>query len=227
MPRPKSANKAQKNLAKARRILAGAVARDDSDDELGLEDHPWQYVYAQDGSDVIVGAWMGKFRCGVGDIVLLKAEGSKEAWVGLICEFGDIVFGAEDEGEGEKREMAANFMWFATEKEVNPRNKQKKRMDSLPVLGSAGIGWICANWVTARALHHTSMGLESSYDDQWHRFDSLRQVICGELPIIQNTTIVQGVWKDLPLPTGLQYPKCKLHRGVRLGEVVRRCGRYP
>ena len=58
----------------------------------------------------------------LGDTVLLKAEGSKEAWVGIICDF------QEDEEEGEK---TANFMWFSGEKEI--RNKQKKRMDALPV----------------------------------------------------------------------------------------------
>lgn len=34
----------QQRAAKARRILAG-VTRDDSDDELGDEDHPWEWVY--------------------------------------------------------------------------------------------------------------------------------------------------------------------------------------
>lgn len=118
------------------------VARDDSDDELGVEDLPWKWLYdrattkspdTHKESDTprkrkrtvsgprIVGAGLGTFQCFVGDCVLLKAEGSKEAWVAIICEFVE-----DDEGE-----KAANFMWFSTEKEI--RNKERKRLDFLPV----------------------------------------------------------------------------------------------
>lgn len=113
---------------RARQYLSvGGVAREDSDDELGLEDLPWEWIYsnepakrAGDERDV-VGARMGDFQCMVGDCVLLKAEGTNEAWIGLICTF-------EEDDDGEK---AANFMWFSTEKEI--WNKQKKRTDALPV----------------------------------------------------------------------------------------------
>lgn len=122
-----------------RAVLPG-IRRDDSDDELGDEDHPWEWVYAEhtdtpqtktdastrkrkraaeDGAD-IVSAKMGSFECRVGDTVLLKAEGSGEAWVGLICEF------MEEDEDGEK---AARFMWFSSPSEI--RNKEKKRTDSL------------------------------------------------------------------------------------------------
>jgi origin recognition complex subunit 1 len=110
------------------------IVRDDSDDELGTEDHPWEWIYSSEATepaidngssrkrkrtleDRIIGARMGDFQCSLGDTVLLKAEGSNEAWVGVICEFVD-----DDEGE-----KAANFMWFSTEKEI--RNKDKKRTD--------------------------------------------------------------------------------------------------
>lgn len=150
---------------RARRYLAGAaVAREDSDDELGLDDHPWVWLYERSqpaheserdgessGSDSvsadesdgmhsrrpsrkrrrvaagrpkterIIGARMGCFECGLGDCVLLKAEGTNEAWVGIICEFTD------DEEHG----MAARFMWFSSEKEI--RNKEKKRKDFMLV----------------------------------------------------------------------------------------------
>ncbi|WYZ43010.1 hypothetical protein EsH8_VI_000709 [Colletotrichum jinshuiense] len=118
------------------------VARDDSDDELGVEDLPWDWICEPEASETlssavseietprkrkrtsgeeqITGARMGSFQCHIGDCVLLKAEGSNEAWVGVICEF------VEDE-DGEK---AANFMWFSTEKEI--RNKERKRSDFLP-----------------------------------------------------------------------------------------------
>lgn len=122
----------QNNKNKADRakkyLIAGGISREDSDDELGLEDFPWQWIYSDETEDQpskprsIVGARMGDFQCLVGDSVLLKAEGNKEAWIGLICNFED------DEEEGE---MVANFMWFSTDKEI--RNKQKRRTDALPV----------------------------------------------------------------------------------------------
>ncbi|KAK7426855.1 Origin recognition complex, subunit 1 [Neonectria magnoliae] len=118
-----------------RRALAGG-SRGESDDELGSDDAHWEWIYSTSPSledqlnepqsdrkrkvsgNKIVGARVGQFECRVGDCVLLKADGSNEAWVALICEF------VEDDGEGEK---AANFMWFSTEKEI--RNKDKKRSD--------------------------------------------------------------------------------------------------
>ena len=109
---------------RARQLLrTGGVIREDSDDELGLEDHPWEWIYADDGgeNEEIVGARMGSFECKIGDCVLLKAEGAGEAWIGLICDF-------QDDEDGDK---AANFMWFSTEREI--RNKEKKRRDALPV----------------------------------------------------------------------------------------------
>ena len=124
-PRQQRAAKAEK----ARKLLAG-VARDDSDDELGYEDHPWKWIYDEEdveeaGDAVedkqksavtkrrrsklirnasrqkrIMGAEMGKFRCKIGDCVLLKAEGTNAAWVGIICEFME-----DDEGEKEAKFM--------------------------------------------------------------------------------------------------------------------------
>jgi len=113
------------------------ITREDSDDELGTEDHPWEWIYEQDELETpngngstrkrkraqepkIIAARMGDFHCALGEAVLLKAEGSNEAWVGIICDFVD-----DDEGE-----KAANFMWFSTEKEI--RNKEKKRKDFYP-----------------------------------------------------------------------------------------------
>tara|TARA_R110002003_G_scaffold702_17_gene21252 strand:- start:5668 stop:6126 length:459 start_codon:yes stop_codon:yes gene_type:complete len=127
---------------KARQFLAGgAVFREDSDDELGYEDHPWEWIYEDGGAEHvpkenatprkrkaapaplgkrIIGARMGSFRCRVGDTVLLKAEGN-QAWVGIICDFFEDV---EDD------EKMAKFLWFSSEKEI--RNKNKKRTDFLP-----------------------------------------------------------------------------------------------
>ena len=129
-------------LEQARQYLSGgAVPRDDSDDELGYEDLPWEWIYEEpdeaqtthndtprkrkaaptSSGRRIVGARMGNFACKQGDAVLLKAEGN-QAWVGLICDF------FEDEEEGEKM---AKFMWFSSEREI--RNKSTKRTDFLPV----------------------------------------------------------------------------------------------
>lgn len=113
---------------------ATGVARDDSDDELGIDDHPWEWIYRQTQPSEsptkrkrsvqhdIVGARMGSFECYVGDCVLLKADGSNEAWVALVTEFRE----SDEDGD-----MAANFLWFSTEKEI--RNSDRKRSDFLPV----------------------------------------------------------------------------------------------
>ncbi|KAK4197831.1 P-loop containing nucleoside triphosphate hydrolase protein [Triangularia verruculosa] len=119
-----------------RRHLPG-VLREDSDDELGTEDLPWEWIYANDSAEPesaenngrkrkratpqegqIIGARNGNFECYLGDTTLLKAESSNEAWVGIICEF------QEDE-EGER---AANFMWFSSPNEIR---STKKRTDFL------------------------------------------------------------------------------------------------
>ncbi|QPG99205.1 hypothetical protein C2857_001193 [Epichloe festucae Fl1] len=135
MASPSAKPKPTETISRRKRALPG-VNRDDSDDELGSDDLPWEWLYNVENSDrasddtqndrkrrkvtgnKIVGARIGTFECRIGDTVLLKAEGSNEAWVAIICEF------VEDDGEGEK---AANFMWFSTEKEI--RNKDRKRND--------------------------------------------------------------------------------------------------
>ncbi|MCJ1395184.1 Origin recognition complex, subunit 1 [Xylographa bjoerkii] len=118
------------NAAKAKRarlfLTTGGVSREDSDDELGTEDHPWRWIYSElqeTGSRKIIGARMGDFRCMRGDCVLLKAE-SNEAWVGLI---NDFEAGEEDD------DKSANFMWFSTPKEISRtrRNKQLLKSDAL------------------------------------------------------------------------------------------------
>jgi hypothetical protein len=131
--------------AKRRKRSLPGVSREDSDDELGSEDLPWEWIYSGDkeprggagagdsanGADQgdrkrrklssapkIVGARMGDFECRVGDTVLLKADGSGEAWVALILRFVD---------QGDEEDKAAEFMWFSTEREI--RNRDRKRSD--------------------------------------------------------------------------------------------------
>lgn len=138
---------------RARQYLSvGGVAREDSDDELGLEDLPWEWIYSKepakragDERDV-VGARMGDFQCMVGDCVLLKAEGTNEAWIGMICTF-------EEDDDGEK---AADFMWFSTEREI--RNKEKKRTDALPVCSEFLQAVFEAKCVAVRSLHYSFVG---------------------------------------------------------------------
>lgn len=137
--------KKKSNIDQARRLLRGVI-REDSDDELGDEDLPWEWIYAstEDGSapdggfssntpskrqkaqhrpklQRIVGAKTGpRFNCQIGDCLLIKGEGlSGEAYVGMACEFTD-----------EDGEMECNVMWFSTEFEIKNKNK---RMDYLPV----------------------------------------------------------------------------------------------
>ncbi|KAK4457410.1 P-loop containing nucleoside triphosphate hydrolase protein [Cladorrhinum samala] len=126
------------------RYLPG-ITREDSDDELGTDDHPWEWIYEDESSEPgdapqdgkkrkrttttttttttthngeIIGARMGSFECYLGETMLLKAEGSNEAWVGIICDF-------QIDEDGEK---AANFMWFSSQQEIR---SAKKRTDYL------------------------------------------------------------------------------------------------
>lgn len=132
-------------------MTKGALVREDSDDELGDEDHPWDWIFdaeaeVNDDSEVkntsptksnrrrssrpaqkkrtIIGAKMGSFECRLGQIVLLKSPEAGKDWVGIITEFVE----EDDEGEVIKN---ANIMWFAGPDEfLSTRNKQ--RTDALP-----------------------------------------------------------------------------------------------
>jgi origin recognition complex subunit 1 len=152
MPGRKSTRNTTSKAERARALLHGGVPREDSDDELGYEDLPWEWIYGDsevempqpkrrkrnvdDGPEKvreIVGAKMGSFECRIGDCLLIKGEGLQgEAFVGLACEF------MEDK-DGDKK---CNVMWFSTEFEV--KNKKKKRMDfkevriRFPIVLSAG-----------------------------------------------------------------------------------------
>ena len=126
-------------------LQGGGVLREDSDDELGVEDHPWEWIYDHSKEDEsmpgqgdnpeketgvrpIVGARMGVFECRIGDAVLLKAPGN-EAWVAMVAGFQD---GEIEDDDGQMvHDKTATFMWFSSEKEIF--NKAKKRDDFLPV----------------------------------------------------------------------------------------------
>ncbi|KAA8897854.1 origin recognition complex subunit 1 [Sphaerosporella brunnea] len=108
-------------LSKARDRLRG-VLREDSDDELGDEDLPWEWIRSANGKRII-GAKMGTFDVQIGDCILIKGEGLKgEAYVGMACEF-------YPDNEDEEN-MLCNVQWFSTESEIRPG--AKKRTDFLP-----------------------------------------------------------------------------------------------
>ncbi|KAJ5098801.1 ATPase AAA-type core [Penicillium argentinense] len=135
-------------------MTKGALVHEDSDDELGDEDHPWDWIFdaepeakdepeANNGSPTkparrkssrpakkkrtIIGAKMGTFECRLGQIVLLKSPEAGKDWIGIITEF---VEEDDDEKEGEIIK-SANIMWFAGPDEfLSTRNK--RRTDALP-----------------------------------------------------------------------------------------------
>lgn len=146
---PRNATRKTTSISRARKLLRGVV-REDSDDELGDDDIPWEWVYSAEPDSFdqvgraeingkkreIVAARMGNaFGVAIGDCVFIKGEGLQgEAYVGMICEFKQEERegrGGESGGGGGDGEMVANVMWFSTEFEV--KNKEKKRMDFLPV----------------------------------------------------------------------------------------------
>ena len=156
MPHGDRSTRTNAKAERAKRLLSkGTASSAEFDDELALEDPPWEWIRSgakAPGYQTISGAYLGNFRCMLGDCVLLKAEGSNEAWIGIICEFQEI-----EEG-GEK---TANFMWFSSEKEI--RNRQRKQMDFLPVslLHLPGSKRISLRNVIERALHYTFLGYQS------------------------------------------------------------------
>ncbi|KAJ9613023.1 Origin recognition complex, subunit 1 [Cladophialophora chaetospira] len=127
-------------------LTKGGLRREDSDDELGYEDHPWQWIYegedsgrsedretnskkrkasALDGAKKrIIGARMGSFAVRIGDSVLLKSPEQGKDWVGLACDFSD-------ENEDGEDEMCIHIQWFCTPEELMS-GKRSKLPDVLP-----------------------------------------------------------------------------------------------
>nr|KAK5446865.1 Origin recognition complex, subunit 1 [Exophiala xenobiotica] len=128
----------------------GGLFREDSDDELGYEDHPWQWIYDDEekpeppdddrtptkkrkASSVsqssrkrqIVGARMGSFCVRVGDSILLKSPEQGKDWVGLTCSFSET----DEDGEDE---MSVYIQWFCTPEELAFGKRSKIRPDVLP-----------------------------------------------------------------------------------------------
>lgn len=121
-------------MARATWATKGGLTREDSDDELGYEDLPWEWIYSEEASATgpdgkgssrkrkaaaledaekrrIVGAQMGSFVVNVGDAVLLKSPEQGKDWAGLICAFSET----DDDDEGE---MCAYIQWFCAPDEL-------------------------------------------------------------------------------------------------------------
>ncbi|KAI3010675.1 hypothetical protein CBS147346_1440 [Aspergillus niger] len=137
-------------------MTKGGLVRDDSDDELGEEDHPWEWIYDHNDENnkeieqattedtpkssrrrtprpnakrrrTIVGARMGSFECALGQVVLLKSPEPGKDWIGIITEFVE----QEDSDAEDEIIKSANIMWFASPDEfMSTRNK--RRADALP-----------------------------------------------------------------------------------------------
>ncbi|KAL4766206.1 origin recognition complex subunit 1 [Aspergillus foveolatus] len=135
-------------------MTKGGIIREDSDDELGEEDLPWEWIYdtesdnnEETGKGVqasgktpkssrrrssrqsqrkIIGARTGPFECRIGETVLLKSPEPGKDWAGIITEFLE-----EEDDEGDEPIKSANIMWFASPDEfISTRNK--RRADALP-----------------------------------------------------------------------------------------------
>ncbi|CBF87934.1 hypothetical protein AN1207.2 [Aspergillus nidulans FGSC A4] len=135
-------------------MTKGGIIREDSDDELGEEDLPWEWIYdteldnnEETGKGVqasgetpkssrrrssrqsqrkIIGARTGPFECRIGDTVLLKSPEPGKDWAGIITEFLE-----EEDDEDDEPIKSANIMWFASPDEfMSTRNK--RRADALP-----------------------------------------------------------------------------------------------
>ncbi|KAL4916239.1 P-loop containing nucleoside triphosphate hydrolase protein [Aspergillus aurantiobrunneus] len=136
-------------------MTKGGIIRDDSDDELGDEDLPWEWIYDTELDNAgesanaagtpgetrkssrrrtshqpqrrIIGARMGDvFECRLGEVVLLKSPEPGKDWVGIIIEFLE-----EEDDEDDQLIKSANIMWFASPDEfISTRNK--RRADALP-----------------------------------------------------------------------------------------------
>jgi origin recognition complex subunit 1 len=140
-------------------ISGGGICREDSDDELGLEDYPWEWIYSYEicqtvdkATDSAVEMAQSTSKRSLFGTNNHRKAGNYDMPPGAIigarmgnfeCKVGDTVLLKADRAneawvglicefvEDDDQGMSANFMWFSTEKEI--RNKEKKRMDYMQV----------------------------------------------------------------------------------------------
>jgi origin recognition complex subunit 1 len=138
-PRPKQPKQPKQYLTK------GGLRRDDSDDELGYEDHPWQWIYEDEEDSKSldepqvkrkagaldskkrfkVGARMGSFSVRIGDPLLLKSPEQGKDWVGIACDFSDY-------NEDKEEEKCVHIQWFCTPEELMSGKRSKVLSDVMP-----------------------------------------------------------------------------------------------
>ena len=234
MPTKVSSSPSTTPLRRRKKSLPG-ITREDSDDELGSDDLPWEWIHEGQASErnadtpgerkrrkvagnKIIGARLGNFECRIGDTVMLKADGSNEAWVAIICDFID------DDGEGNK---AANFMWFSSEKEI--RSKERKRSDFYWVSAiPSDRRWSAFHWLFSltlrpeRTLHFSVMGRESPCFNQRQSKGHVPRCLSFEIPFRQSSKAGSGSWQDIRLSSSLQHTHCNVHGRIRLGRTLRR-----
>ncbi len=136
----------QKPQRRRQWLTKGGLEREDSDDELGVEDIPWRWIYddTPEPPDVektptrkrkakaltestrkIRGAKMGSFTCYVGDTVLLKSPEQGKDWAGIISHFSET-------NDDDEEEMSVSIMWFCSPEELSRGTKSRMRTDLLP-----------------------------------------------------------------------------------------------
>lgn len=138
---------------RARQYLSsGAVQREDSDDELGLVDYEWEWIYEGEdpgnGVDGIIQGDLEKKEELDTPSRRKKSTKSKRIIRGarmgsFECKIGDTVLLKSPEAgkawvgvilhflEDEDLGKAANFMWYSSESEIQDKHK-RKRTDFLP-----------------------------------------------------------------------------------------------
>ena len=135
----KSRSRQAKTQELAKQWLAkGGISHDDSDDELGCDDIPWEWVYESKepsgtgpAQKEIVGARLGSFDCRIGQPILLKSPEPGKDWAGIICEFLEEAAEDGDDSDQHGAVKSANIMWFASPDEFLS-TKNKRRADALP-----------------------------------------------------------------------------------------------
>lgn len=134
-------------------LRGGGVARDDSDDELGIEDHPWEWIYGSEHADDddhdaeppdpghVFSPSASRARAATDRPGPRRIVGARMG--NFSCKVGDAVLLKADGNEAwvgligdlfeddETGDKCANFMWFSTPNEV--RNRAKRRTDAVEV----------------------------------------------------------------------------------------------
>jgi origin recognition complex subunit 1 len=183
-------------------LVSGGVARDDSDDELGLEDHPWEWIYEtssvdnavdvnEEGENPDSSSDGEKAAAALNAITRRKRKAQRPrspegkivgARMGKFeCKVGDIVLLKAESNNEAWVGIICEFSDEEDEKVANfmwfstaneIRNKEKKRNDNLQVWMSIGLSWMGTD-LLERAIYITVLGYESPRLYQWQSLHPL------------------------------------------------------